>query len=146
MHRAILGLAATFFLTGGAYMLIAPGAWYEATPGVPLTGPYNVHFVRDIGLAFLASGAGLAWAARRANGPVAIAAAVWPCLHALFHIQIWFARGLPLDQVAAVNLAAIQLPAWLALWAAWHLYRQQRSPHHAQTHPAPHDAQDGARL
>ena len=34
--------------------------------GVPDTGPFNAHFVRDIGVAFLAAGVALVWAALRA--------------------------------------------------------------------------------
>ncbi len=37
-------------------MPTAPEIWYSAVPGVPETGPANIHFIRDIGLAFLAAG------------------------------------------------------------------------------------------
>ena len=121
MRRAILFLAAALFVSAGTYMLVAPAEWYAATPGVTKTGPFNVHFVRDIGLAFLAGGGAMAWGAVKTDRSAALWGAAWPCLHALFHVQIWLARGLPLDTVATVNLTAIQLPAWLALWAAWHL-------------------------
>ena len=33
----------------GVLMLLAPEAWYHAVPTVPGTGPFNPHFVRDIG-------------------------------------------------------------------------------------------------
>ncbi len=48
-----LGLAA---LANGVYMLLAPESWYFAVPGVTTTGPFNQHFVRDIGLIFLLLG------------------------------------------------------------------------------------------
>ena len=35
------------------FMLLAPEGWYLAVPGVTSTGPFNQHFVRDIGLIFL---------------------------------------------------------------------------------------------
>ena len=125
MPRISIGIVSAFYLLSGVYMLIAPSHWYEAVPGVTSTGPFNVHFVRDIGLVFIASAGALIWGAVRGVRTVAIAGAVWPCLHALFHVQIWLARGTPVDTVAAVNLAAIQLPAWLALWAALKLPRHQ---------------------
>lgn len=119
MHRALLYAAALYYLAAGAYMLIDPAVWYARTPGVIATGPFNSHFVRDIALAFIVSGGAIALGTAGAVRQTALAGAAWPCLHALFHLLIWFARGLPVDLVAAVNLAGIQLPAWLALWAAW---------------------------
>lgn len=43
-----LGLAAN-----GLFMLISPANWYFAVPGVTTTGPFNQHFLGDIGLIFL---------------------------------------------------------------------------------------------
>jgi hypothetical protein len=47
---AVLGLGAA---ANGLFMLISPAKWYFAVPGVTTTGPFNQHFVRDIGLIFL---------------------------------------------------------------------------------------------
>lgn len=123
--RIILGALGLLHVLNGIYMLLFPLAWYHAVPGVEMTGPFNVHFVRDISFIFLASG-GLFWAAIiRRNGAFAIAGAVWPVMHALFHIQIWvMMRGMPLDELAVVNLAGIQLPAWLGLFAALRFRKQ----------------------
>jgi hypothetical protein len=48
-----------------AYMLADPLGWYGAVAGVPDTGPFNPHFVRDIGVAYLTlailSGAAALW-------------------------------------------------------------------------------------
>ena len=46
---AVLGLAA---LANGIFMLYTPLDWYFAVPGVTTTGPFNQHFLRDIGLIF----------------------------------------------------------------------------------------------
>lgn len=40
-------------LGNGVSMLVSPEAWYVAVPGVTTTGPFNQHFLRDIGLIFL---------------------------------------------------------------------------------------------
>ncbi len=40
-------------LANGVFMLVSPDAWYFAVPGVTDTGPFNQHFIRDIGLIFL---------------------------------------------------------------------------------------------
>jgi uncharacterized protein YjeT (DUF2065 family) len=41
----------------GLFMLVAPSQWYYAVPGVTTTGPFNQHFVRDIGLIYMLIGA-----------------------------------------------------------------------------------------
>ena len=45
----------------GAYMFVDPPSWYSAVPGVPDTGPLNLHFVRDIGIAYFTAGVAIAW-------------------------------------------------------------------------------------
>jgi len=72
------------------------------------------------------SGAALLWGVHKGHPQVAVCGAAWPCLHASLQIQMWLARGLPLDLVAATNLLAIQLPAWLALGLAIRHAREKR--------------------
>jgi len=95
--RVMLLILGLFHLANGGYMLAAPRAWYMAVPGVADTGPLNHHFIVDIGLAFLASGAGLALGAlERPWAPaVALAGSTWPALHALLHVWLWLSRGFP---------------------------------------------------
>jgi hypothetical protein len=97
-------------------MLAAPAAWYMAVPGVAETGPFNPHFVRDIGAAYLAAGApllGLAiYPAARA---AAQAGAAFLTLHALVHI--WdAAAGREHVHQLLVDLPAVFLPPVLAIW------------------------------
>jgi hypothetical protein len=49
----------------GIRMLFAPDDWCGSLESVPHTGPFNAHFVRDIGCAYLASALGLLLAAWR---------------------------------------------------------------------------------
>lgn len=128
MARTALMALAALYLLSGAYMLAAPAHWFSAVPGVTATGPFNGHFVLDIGLAFAASGCVLAWGALRADGRLALAGALWPCLHAVLHLQIWFARGLPIGAVGLTNWAGIQLPAWLSLAAGLALATKHKDP------------------
>ena len=116
--KIVLSLIAVVSLLNAGLLWFWPQQWYAAVPGVVATGPFNVHFVRDAALAFTASGAMLLWGARRERRDVAICGALWLCLHAVFHIWIWWQRGLPFDVVLATNVFGIQLPAWGALWAA----------------------------
>ena len=71
------------------WMLAGPLHWYHGLPaGVPDTGPFNPHFVRDIGCAFLATSVALLWSAftphwRPALVPIA---ALFLVGHALVHV------------------------------------------------------------
>jgi hypothetical protein len=51
MRRTLIWL---FNLAGnGVFMLAWPAVWYGLTPGVAETGPFNPHFARDVGGAYL---------------------------------------------------------------------------------------------
>ena len=56
--RYAAGLMALLLAANGVAMLFASLAWYDAVPGVPATGPFNPHFVRDIGAIYLACALG----------------------------------------------------------------------------------------
>lgn len=123
--RLLLAILGAAQLANGLFMLAAPGDWYAAVPGVATAGPFNAHFVRDIGLAFLASGAGLMLGARKGRDAavLAVAGATWPVLHGLFHIYGWIARGFPVDaRVAATEMVGVVLAGMLgAILAALRL-------------------------
>ena len=107
----------------GLFMLASPEAWYFAVPGVTTTGPFNQHFVRDIGLIFLFVGtAFLAGAGLPRYRVVLWAAAptLWLAAHALFHL--WeVAVGICGPSAIAQDFPAVTLPAIigtvLTLWA-----------------------------
>jgi hypothetical protein len=118
----LIGIAAVF---NGAFMLVSPEAWYFAVPGVTTTGPFNQHFVRDIGLIFLFIGGAFLLGAARPDLRVLLwgAAAIWLSGHALFHlwevaVGICSASAIPRD-FPAVTLPAI-LGLALTLWAIGH--------------------------
>jgi len=109
----VLGLMAA---GNGAFMLAAGRRWYETIPGVTHTGPFNPHFVADIGAAYLV--AGLALVARGWRGgywPAALAGAAFFALHALIHV-IDIASGH--SALPGMDAALVIAPAALALWAA----------------------------
>lgn len=120
--RTILLLLGLLHLANGLWMLAAPEAWYAAVPGVVMTGPINHHFIQDVGLAFMASGAGLALGFRPGLVPaaLALAGATWPMLHALLHIWGWLAHGFPADmQVAMSELVGVVLVSAVGFALAW---------------------------
>lgn len=112
-----LGLAAN-----GLLMLAVPMAWYHAVPGVIYTGPLNLHFVRDIGAAYLCAATGLAWRAAEGSraAPAAMLGALFLLLHAGVHLfetlvgicgwRQWL-QDLPGVTVPALLAAMLALPA-----------------------------------
>jgi len=117
MRRSIAAVLAVLTVLNGLMMLLAGAAWYESVPGVSETGPYNPHFIQDIGAAFLAAGLALAarvWRPR--YWPAAVAGAGFLAFHALLHL-VMIASGH--DHYAAFDLIAIVLPSALALFSAF---------------------------
>jgi hypothetical protein len=75
-------------IANGIFMLIAPENWYFAVPGVTMTGPFNQHFVRDIGLIFLFIGGAFFLGIVNSDLRIILWAApsLWLSGHALFHL------------------------------------------------------------
>ena len=113
---SILGLG---LATNGLIMLGVPAGWYAAVPGVADSGPFNAHFIRDIGAAYLVAGAALAWfAANPIALPAAQAGAAFLAIHALVHL--WdAAAGREHAHQLLVDLPTVFLPPILAIWIVW---------------------------
>ncbi|MEP4194950.1 MAG: hypothetical protein ABJL99_04855 [Aliishimia sp.] len=118
MQRTLLIAIGVLSVGTAIYMWTSTQHWYDNVPGVSATGPLNVHFVKDVALAYLASGAALLWAGLKRDKTAGICGASWLVFHALFHIWIWLHRGLPVDIIAVSNLFGIQFPAFVAVFAA----------------------------
>jgi hypothetical protein len=125
LKNLCLGLAVVLgagALANGLFMLVAPDDWYLAVPGVTTTGPFNQHFLRDIGLIFLLISASFLIGAAKPHLRVVLwgAASVWLSGHALFHF--WeVAAGICGPSVLARDFPAVTLPALLGwgvtIWA-----------------------------
>jgi hypothetical protein len=118
----LLGIAME---ANGVFMLLSPEDWYVAVPGVTSTGPFNQHFLRDIGLIFLLLGGAFLVGAARPPLRVALwaAASIWLAGHALFHF--WeVAVGICSPSVLPRDFPAVTLPAIIAtlltFWAIHH--------------------------
>jgi hypothetical protein len=113
---AVLALA----LGANAMVMLAAGAWwYGAVPGVGETGPYNAHFVKDVGAAYLVAAAALAWHAVRpaaARGAM-IGAAGFLAFHGVIHIADALSGGDALGEFIR-DFPGVFLPAILAVWIA----------------------------
>lgn len=109
----VLGIGA---IANGTFMLIDPELWYLEVPGVTTTGPFNQHFVRDIGLIFLLLGGSFLLGAARPHIRVACWAvpSIWLAGHALFHF--WeVAVGICGPSTLARDFPAVTLPAVIGL-------------------------------
>ena len=93
------------------------------------TGPFNQHFVRDIGLIFLLLGGAFLVGAARPQSRVVLwgAAAIWLSGHALFHF--WeVAVGICSPAVIPRDFPAVTLPAIVALsLTLWAIAQSRRS-------------------
>ena len=126
MKRLISAILAVANIANGLMMLVAGPFWYRSVPGAAETGPFNPHFVQDIGAAFLVSGLALAvrtW--RPVYWPAAVAGAGFLAAHGLIYlVAIVFGH----DHHAAFDFVAVVLPSSaLALDSAF----PTRGEHHA---------------
>ena len=115
----------------GAVMMATPEAWYPAVPGVILTGPFNGHFIRDIGAAYLATAGGLSWWAldRKAGLSGVFVAAVFLDLHAMIHLITPFVPGCggrPVHDLIR-DFAGVFLPAIIASLIVWRGFKTRET-------------------
>src|ERR1700721_4027436 len=85
----VLWIMAALDIGDGIEMFFFPSAWFfKLVPGVPETGPYNMHLVMDGGTFFLAVGVGLVAAAMnpRRNAVAVWVAAVAGVMHPALHV------------------------------------------------------------
>ncbi len=111
------------------WMLAGPMHWYTDLPAaVPDTGPFNPHFVRDIGCAFLAAGVALIWAffSPRFRLPLVSVGALFLAAHALLHAYDTLRGALGHDHWL-LDLPGVYLPGVLLPLIALRLAREDRA-------------------
>ncbi|MDG2522211.1 hypothetical protein P7B02_11730 [Caulobacter segnis] len=130
--KFILGLATVLGVglgANGTFMLVAPLDWYFAIPGVTTTGPFNQHFLRDIGLIFLLVSAAYLTGVMLSRHRVILwgAASLWLGGHALFHF--WeVAVGICGPSVLLRDFPAVTTPAVIGgLLTVWAVVREGRA-------------------
>jgi hypothetical protein len=112
--RVAAGMLGALNILVGLTMLIAGERWFVTTPSVAATGPYNSHFVADVGAAFLAAGlALLARSWRTRFWPAAVAGSTFLIFHGLIHVRDFFLH--PHD---LMSMLSVVVPSILAMWAA----------------------------
>lgn len=121
MHtRKVTGLAyllGLISMINGLLMIISPEQWYWLVPGVPDRGPFNQHFVRDIGFIYFLNGfvflVGAFYPKNRFY--LWILPASWLATHAIFHL--WeIAVGICGPEFFIQDFPGVTLPALVAIW------------------------------
>ena len=129
MRRIIAAIAGAVSALNGLIMLVDGPTWYARVPGVTDTGPFNGHFIQDIGLAFLVAGLALAARAWRPRyWPAGLAGAGFLAGHGALHLA-----GLLIGHAhhAAFDLVGIVIPAALALYSAIPTQNDRQEDRHA---------------
>jgi hypothetical protein len=128
--NALFWLLALSSLANALWMLAAPAHWYAVLPAaVPDFGPFNAHFVRDIGCAYATIGVALVLAATRPawRAPLAGVAALFFGAHALLHVYDT-ARGAVELHHLALDAIPVYLPALALAVVARRLSRLPEEP------------------
>ena len=126
----LLWIMAAMDLVNGIEMFFFPNAWFfKLVPGVPETGPYNMHLVMDGGTFFLAVGVGLVAAAMnpRRNAVAVAVAAVAGVTHSALHLYS-HAAGLLSTEHLVTEVLGIYIPAILLVAIAAILYSRPDEP------------------
>ena len=121
-------LLGTLLLGNGVLMTIAPESWYWAVPGVPDRGPFNQHFIRDIGFIYVLAGAAFIYGAIYTKQQLMLwtIPTAWLGLHAVFHI--WeVVVGICGPESLIEDFAGVTLPALLGIALITVNYRSQQS-------------------
>lgn len=116
LDRISLAFIAATSAYVGIFAYFAPKTWFDTFPGfglrwLPQLGPYNEHFAKDVGAAYLAFTAlslmALAHARKQAVVPLAGAALlVFNALHFVYHLTMLHMYA-PLDRALNVVLLAL---------------------------------------
>ena len=117
----LLGLAA---LSNGVFMTFAPESWYWAVPLVPDRGPFNQHFLRDIGINYMLIGVAFIYGALyvKHRVPLWFVPTAWLTGHAIFHV--WEVLvGICGPEALIVDFAGVTLPALAGICLVYGSYR-----------------------
>jgi hypothetical protein len=117
MLKRFYVVAGLLSLLNGIWMLLFPLSWYTDFPAdVPHTGPFNPHFVRDLGVAFLVVALAFGWSARNLSRsyPIHVGLTLFLTGHALIHLLDIATGHLPASHWL-IDLPGVFLPALIMI-------------------------------
>ncbi len=129
LNKMQIGIALLLGLGGlanGVFMAVAPEAWYWAVPGVPDRGPFNQHFVRDIGFIYMLIGMAFTYGAIYAKHRLVLwmLPTAWLVCHAVFHV--WeVVVGICGPESLIEDFGGVTFPALLSLALLYGSYRDR---------------------
>jgi len=115
--RILAIILGALMAANGVFMFVDPPSWYATVPGVPETGPLNLHFVRDIGIAFVVSGVAIIWGQFGGGWKTTALGAAFLAMHSLLHIGETI-MGHHHD-VLLNEILAVHVPSWLTVVIAY---------------------------
>ena len=122
MTRLLIWAFVAFYLLTGLWVAVLPHDFYLNAPGAQATGPYNMHFVRDVGFAFLTSSVAIGYGLFAKEKLLMVFGALWLLIHGLFHLALWILHGMHFDSAALTDAILVSIPA-VALFVLCLRYR-----------------------
>ncbi|MBL4826154.1 MAG: hypothetical protein JKY66_00305 [Spongiibacteraceae bacterium] len=130
-NKVVTGIATLLgliMLTNGVFMTLSPEPWYWMVPGVPDRGPFNQHFVRDIGINYMLIGVAFIYGAIYSKHRLLLwlMPTAWLVGHGIFHV--WEVLvGICGPESLIVDFGGVTLPALLGLGLIYASYKLQTS-------------------
>ena len=124
--RILVALIGLLNLGNGLYAALLPQKWFHDAPGATDTGPFNPHFVTDVGLGFTAAGiAFLAYAWSPRHRLLALGASGFVVFHALFHLTA-LVSGHHANTTVDLQIALLAFTGAALCWP-WQLSRPENA-------------------
>ena len=123
----VLLAIAVVALPSSIWMLSVPLHWYQVFPWqIPDFGDFNVHFVRDLGSAYLTWSVACIWAALSPSVrfPIVAVTALFFVAHAVVHIFDTL-RGHVHTGHFMLDFPSTYLPAILLVWVLYSTWRRR---------------------
>ena len=117
----LLGMLA---IINGVIMIFSPEPWYWAVAGVADRGPFNQHFLRDIGIIYLLIGIAFIIGTfyLKLRFALWLMPTAWLTGHAVFHF--WeVATGICEPESIIEDFAGVTLPAMIASWLTYRAFK-----------------------
>ena len=127
MLKLFYAIACVVSVINGIWMLFFPMSWYSYFPAaIPHTGPFNSHFVRDLGVTYLVVALGFGWCAANLerSRPVHLGLTIFFAGHALIHLVELLTGHLPPSHWL-IDTPVVFVPALILIALSTHSIRRR---------------------